>query len=288
MLVLSQFIRRLIPWKLKRVFSVLGIDLLYRILLSLRMKGRWYYVQNIGYFLPVGYFSDVILDEIKSGNQFSRDILDLLLLHYRKGDIVDCGANFGCFSLPLSQLMQSYYPNTRIHAIECNPFVFSYLSKSAENYTNLHLYNCAISDRDGYYVVMDSFDSHRSSTFGSLSITSWFDADTGQPSSNSPRILTSRLDTLIDLDREIGLIKLDIQGFELFALKGAASLIKKWKPTILIEIDTYFLGKNSVLPNQIFNYLDTFGYAAINSSLEDFKQPGSRDVVFVHESLIIK
>ena len=75
MFAFAQFARRLIPWKLKRVFSVLGIDLLYRILFSFRIKGRLHYVQNIVYFLPVGYLSDVILDEIKSGNQFSPDII---------------------------------------------------------------------------------------------------------------------------------------------------------------------------------------------------------------------
>ncbi|MCS3924928.1 FkbM family methyltransferase [Methanosalsum natronophilum] len=43
-------------------------------------------------------------------------------------------------------------------------------------------------------------------------------------------------------DLNIGLIKMDIEGFELEAVKGALSTIKKFKPTLLISI--YHTGKD--------------------------------------------
>ena len=55
------------------------------------------------------------------------------------------------------------------------------------------------------------------------------------------------------------LIHLDIEGFELFALKGATETIKKFSPTIILEsVDNN--SKFNYSTDDIVNFLDQFGY----------------------------
>ena len=46
---------------------------------------------------------------------------------------------------------------------------------------------------------------------------------------------------------QIDILKIDIEGAELFALQGMQKTIKKWLPVILIEINPFFL-KTLALP----------------------------------------
>jgi FkbM family methyltransferase len=64
-------------------------------------------------------------------------------------------------------------------------------------------------------------------------------------------------------DKKVGLIKMDIEGFEYFAIKGGLETIKRDKPVLLISI--YHTGKDffeippmikSCVPEYIFRYLD--------------------------------
>jgi FkbM family methyltransferase len=64
-------------------------------------------------------------------------------------------------------------------------------------------------------------------------------------------------------DRKVGLIKMDIEGFEYFAIKGGLETIKRDKPVLLISI--YHTGKDffeippmikSCVPEYMFRYLD--------------------------------
>jgi hypothetical protein len=64
-------------------------------------------------------------------------------------------------------------------------------------------------------------------------------------------------------DKKVGLIKMDIEGFEYFAIKGGLETIKRDKPVLLISI--YHTGKDffeilpmikSCVPEYQFRYLD--------------------------------
>jgi FkbM family methyltransferase len=75
-------------------------------------------------------------------------------------------------------------------------------------------------------------------------------------------------------DKNVGLIKMDIEGFELFAVKGGLATIERDKPVLLISI--YHTAKDffeippalrAVVPEYKFRYVDTFPQSPIDEKL---------------------
>ena len=66
-------------------------------------------------------------------------------------------------------------------------------------------------------------------------------------------------------NRNISFIKLDIQGYELLALKGAEKIINQFKPTIICEVMTSFYSNEE----KIDNFLITKGYEKVLSFGKD-------------------
>ena len=69
--------------------------------------------------------------------------------------------------------------------------------------------------------------------------------------------LSSTIDHLVsgEKDKKIGLIHVDVEGFELKVLKGASKIIKRDKPILIFE---QHISQED--PNLIFAYVKNFGY----------------------------
>ena len=68
---------------------------------------------------------------------------------------------------------------------------------------------------------------------------------------------TDLLDNIIPIDTKIDFIKIDVEGAEMFVLKGAEKIIKKWHPIVVFE---HGLGGSDVYgttPKQIFDFFTT-------------------------------
>lgn len=57
-----------------------------------------------------------------------------------------------------------------------------------------------------------------------------------------------------------GLIKLDVEGFEVFALQGARKTIKRHRPAIIAEVNAAALGRNNHTPHCLFDEFRKMGY----------------------------
>lgn len=57
-----------------------------------------------------------------------------------------------------------------------------------------------------------------------------------------------------------GFIKLDLQGYDLFALKGAKTTLTKFKPAVYLEADPRCLSRYGVKREDIAEYLTPLGY----------------------------
>ena len=75
-------------------------------------------------------------------------------------------------------------------------------------------------------------------------------------------------------DKKVGLIKMDIEGFEYFAIKGGLETIKRDKPVLLISI--YHTGKDffeippmikSCVSEYMFRYLDLMPSSPITEKI---------------------
>jgi FkbM family methyltransferase len=142
----------------------------------------------------------------------------------KPGDtVLDVGANVGSFTNHMAKLVG---PGGHVHAFEPEPNNFSALEKAVSNRKlhNVSLHRSALGAMPGFaklYLSQFNVGMHRlykSEVCGEGSILTE----------------VQTIDNLFKPD-EISLIKIDIEGFEPYALFGAESLIKQSKITVVAE-----------------------------------------------------
>lgn len=146
----------------------------------------------------------------------------------RPGDCaIDAGANIGYISKLLADLVG---PDGRVHAFEPIPETHTIhaAAMKALGLNQVLSHHAGISDRDGSASVsvpeyaeggLNFYESHIVPEGGNISIR------------------TLALDAfLADEPRPIRFIKIDVEGHELEAIQGAAALLQKHRPILLIEV----------------------------------------------------
>ncbi len=165
----------------------------------------------------VSMLSWVDPDARAEDHAFLRDVL-------RPGDVVvDVGANVGTLALAAARLVG---PAGRVHAVEAHPRIFSYLQGNARlnGFDNVALYNVALGEGDG---VVRFSDSARDDSANSVV------AGAGP----APfEVAVRRLDDVAPRDVAIGLLKLDVEGYEKFVLEGGADVLAR---TRCVYIEAY-------------------------------------------------
>lgn len=166
------------------------------------------------------------------------------------GDVLDIGANIGIMTYHLSKK----FPNNTIYAIEPMPNNLKVLNKIISYYelNNVKVLPYALGEKSGNvemilplngkvkmqglaHVVHDSIDE-------------WNEGE-------KVNVVCKTLDELFE-DASISGIKMDIENFEYFALKGGVKLLQKNKPVIYLEL---WDNDNRHL---CFELLESIGYSA--------------------------
>jgi FkbM family methyltransferase len=160
-----------------------------------------------------------------------------LLQHYRGPDIVvvDGGAHVGVHSIPWGRLL---YGRGKLYAFEPQRWLYYALcgNIALNNLFNLEPRWEALSDKDGQMGV-PRLNYREPASYGSLELEP--DANVefiGQSVdySNSDWVPMRTIDSL-KLER-LDLLKLDIEGMEPRALRGAEATIRQHKPVIILEV----------------------------------------------------
>lgn len=168
----------------------------------------------------------------------------------RPGDtFVDVGANFGYFSILASGLVQE--PG-KVMAFECNPNVASLLKENIQlnGCKNIMLYEHALGDQEGN---INFFLSSADTGHGSL-----------DQAKNSRQISVQihKYDDL-NLECQVRLIKIDVEGAEYRVLKGMKNLLSSpSRPYVICEMSNKFEGRGGDNVKDIMNYMDDLGYEA--------------------------
>jgi hypothetical protein len=85
-------------------------------------------------------------------------------------------------------------------------------------------------------------------------------------------VANTRLDDYWNqIDREVKLIKIDVEGAELEVLRGAEKLLKRWKPKLLIEVHGFALPSFGTSVNELRNFLGNLGYQEHRLESENFR-----------------
>ncbi|MDB5594719.1 MAG: Methyltransferase FkbM family [Hyphomicrobiales bacterium] len=201
-------------------------------------------------FCPSG---SIIFDRISRTGTYEPEIVDVLVaLAKPNTTLFDVGANIGV----LSSAVLARRSDIRIVAFECSPATLPYLRRTHESSTHKdrwEIMEVAAADQDG---VLDFY------TFGAEQGAYDGLSSTGRGGTSIKVSVTARrLDAVWeDLKRpEVSLLKIDIEGGESAAMKGAAALIEVCRPYIVFEWNTINLCAYGVAADQIFSLVPS-GY----------------------------
>ena len=172
----------------------------------------------------------------------------------------------------------------KILFIEANPSVFEQLKSNTDNYPNVVVENCAISNKDGkttlYITTMDQSSSI-------LPLKNHLEVYPEIKEASKIVTPCKKLDTLLNelhLDpAEFNVLNNDIQGAELLAFEGANNCLRHVE-AINTEVNYEEMYEGCALINDIDDYLEEFGFERVATTSPYHSSWG--DGFYVKRSLI--
>lgn len=179
----------------------------------------------------------------------------------KEGDLLDIGANIGIMTYHLSKA----FPDRTILAVEPMPSNIIVLKKIIETYKleNAELIPLAVGESKKDVEMVLPVD-HKVKMQGLAhvvhdSIKEW----------NTGEIVTVSCDTIdhITGQRKIAAIKMDIENFEYYALKGATRVLLRDKPVIYMEL---WANENRDNCFKLLQEIDYKIYVSVNEQLVEY------------------
>jgi FkbM family methyltransferase len=224
--------------------------------------------------------------------RFREPELDLVGSLLRPGEVaVDVGANHGMWTLALSRAAGH---DGRVYSFEPVPFTFGTLSAVVRQsgLGNVTLINRGCSDRVATMDMTVPLQRSGSSDDLQAHLAARSAARSEKTRSVTVPCEMTTLDVaLADVER-VALLKLDIEGAELLAMRGAAELIARELPAIVCEVDGTFLEGFGQTPADVVEFLgrwryEPYRYDPDGCRLEAVVEPGQighANVIFLPES----
>jgi len=160
-----------------------------------------------------------------SGAAHPSDLEVLFRSYLKPGDtVIDVGANIGYYSLLASVLVGEA---GHVYAIEAHPRVFRYLqgNLALNKVTNMDARHVALGDKEGTLRFSDikADDMNRVVEDGA-----------------GIEVAVRRLDDLKISSNRIAILKVDVEGYEFFVLRGAAGLLKNVECVVYESWEDHF------------------------------------------------
>ena len=166
---------------------------------------------------------DTYFEKILTPEGFEIDKLKIALRYVKKHRIaLDVGAHIGTWSLFMSQRFETVY------SFEADPDNFACLEKNTAQSKNILPYHYSVSDIDKWVYL--NYDKHRKGNTGSNYVTNEEIKDNQNIS-----VRAIALDSLLKNNKSVDFVKIDVEGYEYFALLGMQELLKRNKPVIIME-----------------------------------------------------
>jgi len=190
--------------------------------------------------------NDAIAQHLKSGKPWEPHFKTVIQHLVKEGDtVIDCGANFGYNAVVMGKQIG---PTGKLFAFEPQRIINQQLSGNliSNNIYNAYVVHAALGNVEGITTMSPVPYDKEWVNIGDTSIGEGGDA--------------VKVITLDMIDSQPNFIKMDVQGYELFALQGGEQTLKKHSPDIFIEIEEHQLAKFDVTKDQLVDYIKSLGY----------------------------
>ena len=169
---------------------------------------------------------------------------------------LDVGANLGLYSLFAARKVG---PRGMVFAIEASSREYAQLLRNVEmnQLANIKVLNIAASDYAGEAVLMVASAQHA----GHNTLGGGFAYAT--PVERRERVRTARIDDIIR-EQSLGrldVIKMDIEGAELNALRGSDNSLRQFRPLLILEVSDRSLQHQNASSSVLLDYISNLGYS---------------------------
>jgi FkbM family methyltransferase len=208
--------------------------------------------QNLRFALPVGSIFARLL--YKYG-EYERDVSNWLIAHRAElgaGLFIDVGANFGWYSC----LMNALDKQRQILAFEPEQRNFELLKQqlALNGAQTVQAFNLGLGAEPGHLEMFKYKDGNS----GRHSLLPLHD---GERVRVDIVTLDQHLDALKLTQQPIALIKIDIEGYEMFALRGAQQALARTR-RIILEFSPHLMRQAQLNPDELLDILAKHGFSA--------------------------
>ncbi len=206
--------------------------------------------------------------DIRSGS-WTEPELDLVAPAVRPGEtVIDVGANYGLYSYHLSRAVG---PSGKVYAFEPVPFTAATFRRVAKvlRFGQVELFEKAVGDKAGTLALTVPISESGSIMAGVVHSAARNNERPGKTQHarfERSKEITCDVVVLDDVlaplttARDVSLIKCDIEGADYFALKGAAKIIEANHPTVICEINPWFLEGLGLKVQDLVGFFTERGY----------------------------
>lgn len=184
-----------------------------------------------GYCVPMSSRDRDAAKKILANDVYEPKTIDFMYSNCGDGDVVHAGTYFGDF---LPALSKGSGTDSKIWAFEPNPenYRCARITLEINNITNVVLTNAGLGAEEGSLFIKTTDENGRSLGGASKIIGQQKNENNG--GLELVKIVT--IDDMINVNRDISIIQLDVEGHEKEALAGALKTIQRCLPIIILEV----------------------------------------------------
>lgn len=220
---------------------------------QLKFKGNSFFEHKLSNNICINLYKDSVLSKMIYDG-FEQDELHFVSEILTKGDVfIDIGSNVGLFSLIASRCVGN---EGKIIAIEPAPITYDRLLENIviNGITNIDSRNIGLSDEPGelnFYISDNGYDAWNS-----------FAPSKDNKLQKQIKVQVSTINHELEKveKHKIKLVKIDVEGWEKFVIKGGESFFKIYSPIVMVEFtdeNTYNAGYSA---HEIYEIMVQYGY----------------------------
>jgi len=217
----------------------------------------------LGRLLPESVYQRLlaasVIRDLRAGT-LTEPELALVPTLLRNGETaIDVGANHGMWTLPMSRAVGE---EGVVVAFEPVPFTAGTLRRVLERLgcRNVRLQQCALGEERGSAEIAVPIQSSGVTDAGRAHLASRHAGDLDAAPFRRVAVAVERLDDHLAELGEVALLKADVEGAELFALRGATALIARDSPVVVCEVDPDFLEGFGLDVSDLTGFFEDRGY----------------------------
>lgn len=205
----------------------------------------------------------IVLDPVKNGlvdeeiaerGCWEKELSELYIRYIpHGGTFVDIGANIGYHSLFVAALLKN---SGRVYSFEPIPRLCDQLTESIRlnAFSNIQVFNFGLAEKDGEAVINLADENTGGSSLLTISHVDKVQA--------TEKIILKKLDLFLDKNVKIDAIKIDVEGYEFEALKGAEEILRENRPIIFMEFSPmFYIQESNEKPYALISFLENLGYS---------------------------